>query len=190
MSFVEEKYVYCTRQVIRECQQALTSVEPAQTQQLLEAIQQAKQVFFVGVGRVLLSLEAIAKRLGHLGIVTHIVGEITEPAITPEDLLIVGSGSGESLIPVAIAQKAVSLGVKVAYIGSNMESTVACLATIIVRIPVRTKLERPDEIDSKQPLTSLFEQSLLLYGDSLAMMICEERILTLRDLWHTHANLE
>ena len=57
----------------------------------------AKRVFFVGVGRVLLSLEAIAKRYAHLGIDTVIVGQITEPAITKDDVLVVGSGSGETM---------------------------------------------------------------------------------------------
>lgn len=176
--------------IIQECNQALCSIDADQTAQLLDAISSAQQVFFIGVGRVLLSLEAIAKRLAHLGVNTHIVGEITEPAITPEDLLIVGSGSGESLVPVAIAQKAVKLGAKVAYIGSNMNSTIANLAEVKVRIPVRTKLERPDEIESVQPMTSLFEQSLLLYGDTLAMMMAQEQHIVLKDLWRRHANLE
>lgn len=180
----------CSQTIIQECNQALCAIDADQTAQLLDAISGAQQVFFIGVGRVLLSLEAIAKRLAHLGVNTHIVGEIAEPAITPEDLLIVGSGSGESLIPVAIAQKAVKLGAKVAYIGSNVNSTIANLAEVKVRIPVRTKLERPDEIESVQPMTSLFEQSLLLYGDTLAMMMAQERHIVLKDLWRRHANLE
>lgn len=180
----------CSQRILDECSQALRSIDPEQTERLLEAIRGAGQVFFVGVGRVLLSLEAVAKRMAHLGVNAHVVGEIVEPAITPEDLLIVGSGSGESLVPVAIAKKAVSLGAKVAYIGSNMESTVAKLAHVSVRIPVQTKLERPDEIRSAQPMTSLFEQTLLLYGDALAMMTAEREKIVLKDLWRKHANLE
>lgn len=33
------------------------------------------------------------------------VGDINEPAMRRDDVLIVGSGSGESLIPIAIAKK-------------------------------------------------------------------------------------
>ena len=60
----------------------------------------------------------------------------------------------------------------------------------MVRIPVRTKLYLNDEIDSQQPMTSLFEQSLLLFGDIVAKMIIDERKLDLKGLWQHHANLE
>lgn len=91
--------------VAQECTAALDKISDAQSEAFIEAILAADKVFFVGVGRVLLSLQAICKRFAHLGIGAHYVGEITEPAITDQDLLIVGSGSGESLFPVAIAKK-------------------------------------------------------------------------------------
>ena len=142
------------------------------------------------VNKALLSLQAICKRFAHLGIGAHYVGEITEPAITDKDLLIVGSGSGESLFPVAIAKKAKALGTKVAWIGSNAHSTIAELADYQVRIPVQSKLACPDELRSQQPMTSLFEQTLLLYGDAVARVIVERKALDLMSLWQYHANLE
>ena len=45
-------------------------------------------------------------------------------------------------------------------------------------------------IRSAQPMTSLFEQSLLLLGDTIASMIIERRHIVLKDLWRCHANLE
>ena len=155
-----------------------------------ETILAADQVFFVGVGRVLLSLQAIAKRWAHLGIKTHFVGEITEPAITDRDLLIVGSGSGTTLFPAGIAQKAHQIGAKVVHIGSNPNSGLKDIAAFMVRIPVRTKYYLDDEIDSEQPMTSLFEQSLLLLGDIVAKMIIDRRHLDMKALWQYHANLE
>ena len=89
----EQSYAQTTQMILAELKTALNAVDPASVEQLLAAVQQADQVFFVGVGRVMLALEAIAKRWAHLGIKTHLVGEITEPAITQNDLLIVGSGS-------------------------------------------------------------------------------------------------
>ena len=41
-----------------------------------------------------------------------------------------------------------------------------------------------------QPMTSLFEQSLLLLGDIVAKMIIERRGLDMKALWRYHANLE
>ena len=176
--------------IAEECQRALQKIDEEQSQQLVEAILNADEVFFIGVGRVMLSLQAICKRFAHFGIKAHCVGEITEPAITDKDLLIVGSGSGETLFPVAIAQKAKKIGTKVAWIGSNQESTIAKLANYKVRIPVQSKLNKPDELHSQQPMTSLFEQTLLLYGDSLAMEIMERKGLQFENLWKYHANLE
>lgn len=94
------------------------------------------------------------------------------------------------MFPVAIAQKAKKIGTKVAWIGSNQESTIAKLADYKVRIPVQSKLNKPDELHSQQPMTSLFEQTLLLYGDSLAMEIMERKGLQFENLWKYHANLE
>ena len=176
--------------IAEECQKALQKIDEEQSQQLVEAILNADEVFFIGVGRVMLSLQAICKRFAHFGIKAHCVGEITEPAITDKDLLIVGSGSGETLFPVAIAQKAKKIGTKVAWIGSNQESTIAKLADYKVRIPVQSKLNKPDELHSQQPMTSLFEQTLLLYGNSLAMEIMERKGLQFENLWKYHANLE
>ena len=39
-------------------------------------------------------------------------------------------------------------------------------------------------------MTSLFEQSLLLYGDSLARVIIDKKQLDIKTLWQFHANLE
>ena len=176
--------------VIRELQTSLNSICEAEVEKLIQLILGADKVFFVGVGRVSLSLQAIAKRWAHLGIVTHIVGEVTEPAITPNDTLIVGSGSGTTIFPAGIAKKAHSIGAKVIHIGSNPNSELRTLSECMVRIPVRTKCYLEDEIDSQQPMSSLFEQTLLLLGDIIAKMIIEQKQLDMKNLWQYHANLE
>ena len=176
--------------VLNELNASLSAVDAESIERLMDLVMNAEKVFFVGVGRVLLSLQAIAKRWAHLGIECHIVGEITEPAITDKDVLIVGSGSGKTLVPVGIAKIAHSKGAKIVHIGSNRESDIKEELELMVRIPVRTKYYLDDEIDSIQPMTSLFEQSLLLMGDIIAMMIIEKKGLDLKGLWKFHANLE
>ena len=177
--------------VLKELDLALSQIDPLAAERLKNDILAADQVFFVGVGRVMLSLQAMCKRLAHLGIKAHCVGEITEPHLNTEDLLIVGSGSGGSLFPVAIARKArETVGCKIVHIGSNPNSVMREIADYMVRIPVRTKQYLPDEIDSCQPMTSLFEQSLLLFGDILAKLIIEEKQLDMKELWRYHANME
>ncbi len=186
----KDLFITARNTALLEIDLALNSIDINSAEKFCTEILNARKVFCVGVGRVLLSLEAFTKRLAHLGVDAHFVGEITEPAISPGDLLIVGSGSGESLFPLAIAEKAKTLGVQVVHIGSNPESSMAKYADYIVRIPVRTRLALKDEIDSQQPMTSLFEQSLLVFGDIIASMIVEEKALDLHKLWQYHANLE
>ena len=189
--YYQDNYHTVCDQVVSEIRTTLNSVDPAFVEQLVQDILAADQVFFVGVGRVLLSLQAICKRLCHLGIKANYVGAINEPAITKNDLLIVGSGSGESLFPLGIARKArAAADCKIVHIGSNPDSSMKTVADYMVRIPVRTKLYLSDEVDSCQIMTSLFEQSLLLLGDVIAKMIVEERKLDMKDLWQFHANLE
>lgn len=176
--------------VLKELNLVFSEMKEEQVDELIKTIENADKVFFVGVGRVLLSLEAIAKRWAHLGVNTYIVGQITEPAISENDVLIVGSGSGESIYPLNIAKKAKSFNAKVVHIGSNPNSSMKEFSDLFVRIPVQTKLGLDNEIKSIQPMTSLFEQSLLLLGDVISLMIVKKNNLDLDSLWQYHANLE
>ncbi len=191
MTFAE-RYTKARTDVVAELDKTLSSIDGAQIERLYDEIQKAHQVFFVAVGRVMMALECVCKRMAHLGIRAHCVGDITEPAITNDDLLIVGSGSGGSLFPLGIAKKArvVAPNVKIAHIGSNPNSEMKDIADFMVRIPVRTKFYLPDEIESCQPMTTIFDQAILFLGDILAKMMIEEKGLDMKGLWQYHANLE
>ncbi|GGN64063.1 MULTISPECIES: 6-phospho-3-hexuloisomerase [Oceanobacillus] len=183
-------YVETAKKITDELTTTLNQVNEEEIYSLLDEINKAEKVFFVGVGRVLLSLKAIAKRLAHLGVKTYFVGQITEPAITEKDLLIVGSGSGETAFPLIIAKKAKDNHARVAHIGTNPESSMKEYTDCFIKIPVSSKLSLPGEIQSVQPMTSLFEQSLLLLGDTLALMMIKEQNIDMKELWRYHANLE
>ena len=86
--------------VLSELDTALSAIDPQSVEQLMEAVLSSRKVFFVGVGRVLLSLEAMAKRWAHLGIDTHIVGEINAATDVP---LVLHGGSGIPNDQLAIA---------------------------------------------------------------------------------------
>lgn len=177
--------------IISEITQALSTVNSDSVEELTNLICSADKVFVVGVGRVLLMLQAFAKRLNHLGIEAYFVGEINEPAITNRDLLIVGSGSGESAVPLVITKIAKKYGARIAHIGSNANSPLASYEDLFVRVACKTKLNLKDEINSKQPMSSLFEQCLLLLLDSIVLLIIEKKhIVDLSSLWCKHANLE
>ena len=71
MSNFQEQYAKASKQVLDELQTTLGSIDPVQLERLADEIMKADQVFFVGVGRVLLALQCVCKRLAHLGIKTH-----------------------------------------------------------------------------------------------------------------------
>lgn len=190
MKDVSTEYTAYVTQMIAELDTALKKIDSGSIVRLVDSILSAEQVFFVGVGRVMLSLKSVCKRFSHLGIKSHCVGDITEPAITKNDLLIAASGSGESIFPVGIAKKAHQIGATVVHIGSNPSGSIREYTDYMVRIPVRTKLGLEDEIDSVQPMTSLFEQTVLLFGDALAKLIADKKQLDIASLWQHHANLE
>jgi len=184
-------YKESTETVTSELSAVLAKVDSAQVGQLIEAIEGAEKIFFIGVGRVMFMLQSIAKRLKHIGFDTYIVGETTEPPITPRDLLIVGSGSGSTLIPAGIAGKAKSLGAKIAHIGVIPDNPISPIVDVFLRIPCKSKVPMEDVVPSAQPMTTLFEQSVLLLGDALALMILAKRGDTVSEgMWTYHANLE
>lgn len=177
-------------EVCEEIRSALTSVEEQNLKELTDLILSAEKVFVVGVGRVLLVMQTFAKRLKHLEIDAHVVGEIVEPPITAHDILIVGSGSGETMISVNIAKLAQKFGAKVGLITSSHKSTLKKLADVSVIIPCPTKLHLPDEPISNQPMGNLFEQSLYILCDCLTIILREKLGITEERMWKTHANLE
>ena len=110
-------------QILNEIQDVLDQVDPLEVERLVDELVTAEKVFFFAVGRVFLSLECLAKRLGHLGIDCQIVGSINEKPVTPRDLLLVASGSGESKLPVEIARiaKSKSARLGIGYLGPQLD---------------------------------------------------------------------
>ena len=101
------------------------------------------------------------------------------------------TGTVAYLLCKLLALVAKKYNAKIAHIGSNANSSMTPYEDLFVRIPCSTKLDLPDEIKSNQVMSSLFEQSLLLLGDMIALLIVDkEGITDLHSLWRKHANLE
>lgn len=177
-------------QVCREINSALSKVKEEEINEFIDALFSAEKVFVMGVGRVMLMMQCFAKRIKHLRIDSYVVGETIVPAISNKDILVVGSGSGETITSVTIAQLAKKFGAKVALITAAKNSTLKKMADISVRIPCSTKLKAADEPISKQPMTNLFEQALLIFGDCITMIFQKRLNLSEEEMWKVHANLE
>ena len=181
----------CLSRIQQEISTAVARVDAAECERLTDAIENADRIFVAGLGRSGLMTKAFAMRLVHLGFRVHVVGETTTPNITEKDLLIIGSGSGETGSLITIAARAAALNVETAVLTINPGSTVAQRASIVVRIPATTaKTTHSSDIPSIQPRGSLFEQSLLLVFEAVVLYLMERRGMKLEDVFTLHANLE
>lgn len=181
-------YYKNSQAVLEELDQLLGKVSAVEIVNYMTELLQADQVFFIGVGRVKLALEAAVKRLTHLGIDCHMVGDLNEPPITKNDLLVVGSGSGESVIPLEIAKKAKAFEARIVHLTSSPQSSIAQLADVIVQFESPSKTS--SAFTSIQPMTTVFEQGLLLFHDVLTLQLMEEKGMDFDQLKAKHANLE
>lgn len=170
----------------------LKRVSQQQVDALVQQMVEAKRIYVAGAGRSLLMLRGFAMRLMHVGLTCHVVGDVTTPAFTPQDLLLVGSGSGETESLVGIAKKAKQLGGKLAVLTIFPNSTLAQMANTLVHIPAYT--DKMPESETNKPTTlpggSSFEEALLLLADAVIVPMARAAGLPEGELFHLHANLE
>ena len=177
--------------ILDELNGALSQVDPARVVKLIEAIESAKRIYVVGAGRSGLMVRTFAMRLMQMGLESYVIGETTTPPIGSGDLVIVGSGSGETGGPISMVRIAKSPRVKIAAVTVFADSTLGKLADLIVTIPAPTpKAKRSQPATSVQPMGSLFEQSLLALLDAVILMLMERRRLTSDEMFKKHAVLE
>ena len=197
----KEKYLKNTNLIIDEISDILNNIPSSQTQNLINQIIKTNRIFLVAIGRVNLSLQCFGKRLAHLGFKVELVGSLTEKPATKKDLLIVASGSGESLIPLHISRKAKSVGCKILHITSSKKSSIRRIADHVVELKAPTKImskirikeslsDSASKTMSIQPMSTLFDQVLHIYGDIVSVQIIEKLRLNKINLWKNHANLE
>lgn len=163
-----------------------------QLDKMTDAILKANHIFTAGAGRSGVAIRAFTNRLMHLGFSVSNIGEITTPHSTPGDLLIIGSGSGETESLVSLAKKAVKSGVKVALITMDENSTIAQVAEVVVALPgVSPKLKNKGiDIISIQPMGSAFEQMMFLTYDGIIMELMERMGQTSDVMFLRHADFE
>ena len=177
--------------VINELTQTLNSIDITSSDEFVNTIIESNEIFVAGAGRSGFQARGFAMRLMHMGEQSYMVGETTTPNIKENDVLVVCSGSGETKSLVAMAQKAKSLGAKVALVTINPQSTIGLLADVVIEISAPSpKSAKDGDIKSIQPMGSLFEQSLGLFLDISIVMLMERKGLDSETMFGRHANLE
>lgn len=176
--------------IIRELNLAGDHIIDEQTERLVEGIAGAGRIFVAGAGRSGLMMRAFAMRMMHLGLDVYVVGDTVARSLGKGDLLVIGSGSGETKSLIPLAEKALSLDGHVAVMTLLPESTIGRLANIVVQLPGAPKDKADDAAVTIQPMGSLFEQLLLLVCDAVILRLMEKRELTGKAMYGNHANLE
>lgn len=176
-------------QILAELDQAVRYLVEGEMETARHLLTNAKSIFVVGTGRSALALKMAAMRWMHLGLVVHVVGETTTPAIVKGDLLVAASGSGKTSTAVHAVEVAKSVGAEVLVLTADRTSTMAAEATAVVLVRAAGKQEK-DSAASHQYAGSLFEQCVLLCLDMLFQQMWKASGLDRDQLWANHANLE
>jgi 6-phospho-3-hexuloisomerase len=128
----------------------------------ISQILQADKIVCVGAGRVGISLRAFSKRLKHLGKEAYFINDEVLPRFGKGDLMIVGSGSGETASILTLAKKCKEYSTNLIMITTNPSSSIAQISDVCVVLDFQ-------EVESIQPMTSLFEQTLYLTLDAIIL---------------------
>ncbi|MFG6477234.1 6-phospho-3-hexuloisomerase [Microbacterium sp. P06] len=167
----------------------LAETQKDQLAAMVDAIAAADRVFVFGAGRSGLALRMTAMRLMHLGKTVFVVGDTTTPAIETGDLLLTASGSGTTASIVRAATTTREVGGTVVAITTAPDSPLAAAADVAVIAPAADKLDRSGAA-SVQYAGGLFEQIVVLLGDSLFHVLWQRSGQSADDMWPRHANLE
>ncbi len=172
-------------QVLGEISEVLRGVSPGAVDVLAEAVVGAPRVFLAGLGRSGLMARAFAMRLTHLGLVSHVMGEVTAPAIGQDDLLVACSGSGATAAVVMAAGTAHAAGAKVLAVTGGADTPLASAADAVIVLPFDPS-RRPDD---GQFGGCAFEQSLLIFFDAVILRLMQRLGQTHSAMHARHANL-
>lgn len=178
--------------ILQELQYTLSRIDPGKTDILIDKIMAAGKVYVSGAGRSLLSMRGFAMRLMHMGIDAYVIGETSTPAAAKGDLLLIGSGSGETGSLVSMAKKAKMMGIGLVIITIFADSTIGKMADDVLVIHASTtKIEKDSGYQSVQPGGTLYEQSLWLMCDTMVLRLAElMKVDANQCLEQRHANIE
>ena len=179
-------------QVLKELSSCVRQVSTANLVYAGNLIEEAARIFVSGAGRSGLCMRSLGVRLVHLGKTVYIVGETTTPSITAGDLLIIGSGSGQTASVLLIAERAKRQNANILLFPTDASSPLTEFADhqVIIPAPSLNMSKQINSLISVQPMGTLFEQSLLILCDSLVLTLMQRIGVSNAQMRKRHANLE
>jgi 6-phospho-3-hexuloisomerase len=175
--------------VLNEIENVLLLAEYKNIEKVINHISSSKKIVTCGAGRVGYAIRSFCMRLGHCKFDATHLGDTTVPRIGEGDLFLVASGSGETKTIVELAKIAKSSNATIIAFTNNIESTIGKLSDVAIEIKAPNKI-RNHQTKSIQPMTTLNEQSLWLFFDSLILLMMDKLNITEESMKQTHSILE
>ncbi len=176
-------------------------ISSSDIEQFLKEVTCAKRIYAMGAGRSGLVAKGFAMRLMHLGLTSFVVGETITPALQPQDLVVIFSGSGETKTIADLAETAHIIGARVCLVTFSPNSRIGQIADCVVTIPSQREETRDPsaEFEVRQmmgehksfaPLGTLFETAAMVFADAVISALMDIRECRVEDLKGRHANIE
>ena len=140
----------------------LTGIDQAEIDALAEALLAAKRVYVAGWGRAGNVIKLLSMDCSQLGLKTHIVGDNSTPSIQEGDILVIGSGSGETDTMKILAEQAKEHGAN-----TPEEKEKASIA-----------------------ITRSYYQVVVMLNDCIMTQMMEKLGIQFEDVMNNHNNLE
>ncbi|MBS3773095.1 MAG: SIS domain-containing protein [Candidatus Thermoplasmatota archaeon] len=162
----------------------LEQVDTENVERAVDLFRDKPRVFVYGTGRSGLVSRAFAIRLVHLGFQTFVIGETITAPVQKDDLVVLVSGSGET-IPVAMtADIAQQLGAKIIAVTADRGSHISRAADVLLH------LDADNGDGDLAPLGTLFEASAWVVLDGIIAELMERTGEDEDDMRERHATLE
>lgn len=176
--------------VLKEVNSVLKSSNYHDIVKFCDSVLTAQKIVLFGAGRVGFVMKSFGMRLSHLGINSYFLTDSNIPRTDSRDLLIVGSGSGNTTSVSNIVLLAKQNKLNIICITANPESIVAKNSSSLILLNCQTKEGSDLQRLSLQPMTTIFEQSLYLTLDAIVMVLMNRMNETHHTMLKRHNNLE
>ncbi len=178
-----------SRSVLKEISSVFGCSDFENCDSLIESLLSAEKIVVLGAGRMGYAAKGFSMRLKQLGLNSYTLGDSNLPRIKENDLLIIGSGSGETKSILLLAEITKKNKGKIALITGNPDSSIGKLADITIKLDVPSK-NKPHALNTVQPMTTLAEQCLGIFFDCIVIKIMQKTGETSESMWKRHSCLE
>lgn len=174
----------------RDVNTALASITDEQLEEFVGLLLEARRIFVAGRGRTGLIMRGFAMRLMHLGLTAHVVEDVTTPAIEAADVLVIGSGSGQTPSVLQYALRAKQEGAEIALLTAAAEgSPIGEQAKTRLRFVTPT-VKTGETGGLALPMASVFELAMMIFLEIVIVRLMERLGVDEASMMRRHANLE